>query len=928
MASSLRGQREFVIHYDGFWMQIVPGRMKYLDYHGGSQFHLRLDEDELSYMGLIEDIHRSVGDDVPINGVNCICRGFLTTIYNDVAVLKMWDTIKAERDQKFHLFVTMVTPDMIPSTPTKAKSILNFEVRRSPRFSSQLSPINLASPPPCESESKLVSTQSPSTPIKTKSILNFEVRRLPRFSSQLSPINLASPPPCESESKLVSTQSPSTPIKAKSILNFEVRRSPRFSSKLSPINQASPVIQLSPCEDEDACEGIQVDEGIQQTAEDVVNDFAELFEIGEAFVDAVEKASAQEENNGEVQNDDSENEEGGRYFEKFQTGGPCVDMRCGYVSNQSTEYDDDDDFTPQDVEEDEVVCNLVNEATNLEEGADDVIDSLGLGTSNLYQGEPIPSVEDEDIKEDNKLKLEPSMQWNSMPECRSYLKSLAIQDIFSFKQKQNDTKRYRIYCIGEDHADKEMVKPCTWKADGKNHVKQAKAPWVAQVLEDFLRDHPSMKPLNVHKEVWRRFGVELSYYTAWKAKVKMFEKINGNYEASYLVVSELKKQIDIKNVGSLVKWYRHGETGEFIGFLLAYKASLDGFINGCRPIIGLDGSFLKGKYGGCCLSAMALDAQNGLFPIAIYICRGENGDTWKKILSQLRPYLIIHKEPLTFISDRQKGLIEAVDAVFPEAKHRYCFRHMYKNFKVNFKGELLRDLRWRAAEAFKECHHDRYMEQLLDVDEEAKEWLEGEAKHTWARSHFDFSTKCDAITNNFSESFNSWILKIRDKPLVQFVDQYSLAVMKLIHERRITSQELVDGDLVPAAMRVINKLENKYNKYKVQGFVEGFVEGVEHNSFCVINVKTEKKFVVDMTGLECTCVVWQMTGIPCVHAVCFIRKRRTQGSSWAYPFYNVQSFKATYAGFIYPFDNEEDWDKVEIGDEVLPPPLERKSGKA
>ncbi|KAF9625988.1 hypothetical protein IFM89_028374 [Coptis chinensis] len=433
-------------------------------------------------MGFIEDIHRSVGDDVPINGVNCICRGFLTTIYNDVGVLKMWDTIKAEKDQKFHLFVTMVTLDMMQ--PTK---VLKPKLHSKPN----------------------------AKPYKKPSIV--------------------------SKSKLVSTQIPSTPTKPKFILNFEVRRSPRFSSQLSPINLASPVIQLSPCEDEDAYEGIQVDEGIQQTAEDVVNDFAELFETGEAFVDAVEEASAQEENNGEVQNDDSEDEEDGKYFEKLQTGGPCVDMRCGY-------------------------------ATNLEEGADDVIDSLGLGTSNLYQGEPIPSVEDEDIKEDNKLKLEPGMQWKSMPECRSYLKSLAIQDIFSFKQKQNDTKRYIIYCIGEDHADKEIVKPCTWKvacsitrdhhtvklrkfvgtytceANGKNHVKQAKAPWVAQVLEDFLRDHPNMKHLDVHKEVWRRFGVELSYYTTWKAKVKMFEKINGNYEASYLIVSELKKQIEIKNV--------------------------------------------------------------------------------------------------------------------------------------------------------------------------------------------------------------------------------------------------------------------------------------------------------------------------------------------------------------------------------------------
>ncbi|KAF9589806.1 hypothetical protein IFM89_028741 [Coptis chinensis] len=133
-----------------------------------------------------------------------------------------------------------------------------------------------------------------------------------------------------------------------------------------------------------------------------------------------------------------------------------------------------------------------------------------------------------------------------------------------------------------------------------------------QVLEDFLRDHPNMKPVDVHKEVFRRYGVELSYYTSWKSKVMMFEKINGNYESSY--------------------------ANEFVGFLLAYKASLDGFVNGCRPVIGLDGSFLKGKYGGCCLSGMALDAQNGLFPIAIYVCRGENGDTWKKLLSKLRPH--------------------------------------------------------------------------------------------------------------------------------------------------------------------------------------------------------------------------------------------------------------------------------------------------
>lgn len=51
-----------------------------------------------------------------------------------------------------------------------------------------------------------------------------------------------------------------------------------------------------------------------------------------------------------------------------------------------------------------------------------------------------------------------------------------------------------------------------------------------------------------------------------------------------------------------------------VGLCICFKASLDGFLAGCRPILGLDDCFLKGRYGGVLLSIVALDAQNGLFP--------------------------------------------------------------------------------------------------------------------------------------------------------------------------------------------------------------------------------------------------------------------------------------------------------------------------
>lgn len=48
-----------------------------------------------------------------------------------------------------------------------------------------------------------------------------------------------------------------------------------------------------------------------------------------------------------------------------------------------------------------------------------------------------------------------------------------------------------------------------------------------------------------------------------------------------------------------------------------------GFIDGCRPFIGMDGCHLMGPYGGVLISAVALDGNNGLFPLALAVVEGE-----------------------------------------------------------------------------------------------------------------------------------------------------------------------------------------------------------------------------------------------------------------------------------------------------------------
>ena len=44
-----------------------------------------------------------------------------------------------------------------------------------------------------------------------------------------------------------------------------------------------------------------------------------------------------------------------------------------------------------------------------------------------------------------------------------------------------------------------------------------------------------------------------------------------------------------------------------------------GFLGGCRPIIGLDGCHLKGRFGGQILSLIVRDANDNIFPVAFAV---------------------------------------------------------------------------------------------------------------------------------------------------------------------------------------------------------------------------------------------------------------------------------------------------------------------
>ncbi|CAL8167965.1 unnamed protein product [Prunus armeniaca] len=110
-----------------------------------------------------------------------------------------------------------------------------------------------------------------------------------------------------------------------------------------------------------------------------------------------------------------------------------------------------------------------------------------------------------------------------------------------------------------------------------------------------------------------------------------------------------------------------------------------GFLDGCWPVVCLDGCHVKGPHLGQVLSAMGVYANNGMFPLAYAYVEIESNSTWLWFLKLLSGDLNIRNN-YVFMTNKQKGLIDVVDALFPHAEHRHCLKHLYGNFYLEHRG--------------------------------------------------------------------------------------------------------------------------------------------------------------------------------------------------------------------------------------------------
>ncbi|KAL0430742.1 UNVERIFIED_CONTAM: hypothetical protein Sradi_0700200 [Sesamum radiatum] len=125
-----------------------------------------------------------------------------------------------------------------------------------------------------------------------------------------------------------------------------------------------------------------------------------------------------------------------------------------------------------------------------------------------------------------------------------------------------------------------------------------------------------------------------------------------------------------------------------------------------------------GFYGGVLLTAISIDPNNNLYPLAYAVVAGETRESWQWFLELLKGNLHILRDDIyTFISDKQKGLIPAFECVFPSPDNRFCVMHMHNNMKTaGFRGLAFKKGMWNAAKAATVSEFNFRMQELGKLD--------------------------------------------------------------------------------------------------------------------------------------------------------------------------------------------------------------------
>ncbi|KAH9705390.1 SWIM-type domain-containing protein [Citrus sinensis] len=439
--------------------------------------------------------------------------------------------------------------------------------------------------------------------------------------------------------------------------------------------------------------------------------------------------------------------------------------------------------------------------------------------------------------------LRPGQLFIDVYEFRKVIRVFAIRNGFRLKRIKNEKARVTARC----------AKPgCTWRIHASpnwnsnsfqlktycpEHTcarddvdnREASAAWIAAQYLHVFKATPDISVKVIAADMFKKYGIECSVHRLYRAKNKAMELLGQDHKKSYSKLFRYMHALLETNPGSTVclerDWLCGVANPVFKRFFMFIDSSRRGFFEGCRQFVGVNGYHLKGPYKGVLLTAVSIDANFRIYPLAMCIVENENTNSWVYFMEKLYEQIGCNQgEGLCFMSDRQKGILNALEQVFPLALKRAM-------------------------------------------------------------------------------------------PVVRMLDEIRRKIMRLIHTRHEAAKRW-NEELPPLVRRKIVEARMESRGLSV-------IFGHE-NTFEVLE-DASKAFVVDIGNKKCDCGEWQISGLPCKHAICSIDAKRLKVEDYVHNYLKKIAFLGTYQHQFKPVPDETKWPLVLTDN--LQPPLVTKSAK-
>ncbi|KAG5547704.1 hypothetical protein RHGRI_013410 [Rhododendron griersonianum] len=445
-----------------------------------------------------------------------------------------------------------------------------------------------------------------------------------------------------------------------------------------------------------------------------------------------------------------------------------------------------------------------------------------------------------------------SSKGKGLVEFRDKLAKFAIFYGFEFSFAKNETDRVTAFykdadCKWRVHARLDKVSryfyirsfddihSCGASVLTTKHSR-ASSSMIGRLMSADIRTTPQKRPIDVVSSLKGLYGVDVPYKRAWKGVEKGRSEAFGDYDASFDELRWYREAVKNFDPESVFEIEVDTETNRFKRLFVAFSACIYGFKH-LRPLLFVDGTFLKGNFKGSLLSASAKDGDKGLFPLCIGVADSESNENWLWFMKKLRDILDGDTRSIVFVSDRNAGIKAAVPRVFPTGFHGYCLYHLKNNLRGRLTGGRNK-YKERVVGLFSLC---AYAPNEMKFNEEMAR------KQTAAKwRQVLCPTMDEALAIAFQES-KAW-------------------------EVRFSSPDVLEV-------------------------------------LCNPSVK------VDIGRHSCTCTQWQLNGVPCVHAVCAIKKSGKSLNACVERYFHVECYREAYSRPIMPVPTL--WKPEVSGDAVI-----------